>query len=275
MAREGSSTEDQFPFAGGGDFPGDWAELDQIGLIEACRDWIYANTHVAARKSLLLSRDLFAENTKFAFDAFARNEGGYFCFEIALLLHRLYQRLDIESYVIGMGQLDMFTHATVVVPYQGKLVIQDPYLNFTLRWPDESLADYLDICRAAVRGRFPQVVRGPSRERVAHFEDDRGHDGRSWVGATQPRGQFVKLAPAHYRATVTMSVADLVYHTDYKSLLDWFVHRGLSAHACTLYLFPLIMVVGRKIYTKPSDHPTFSALFESCASIRKQAGVCR
>lgn len=213
--------------------------------IDGIRDRVYGTTHVAGTPQFLLNDSLLERGLDQVFAVFEENLGGYYCSGIGRILQRVYQTQGIESYLLSHGVVGKFTHAIVLVPKDGKLIVQDPYLNHTLVWADQSYADYFDICRRALDGDFPQVRYGQTPDRLVHIEDP-SYDG--WIGSSGGRGICRKIDHRHHVLDVAMSVDDMGYHEGYKALMDWFSDRGLPCHPCISLLFPYAIVVGRKLH---------------------------
>lgn len=131
-------------------------DVPDIQAIVRVREWAFRRIDVAggtAAEDRKVPPDAWRWNASEYLRHFDRDELGVWCGGAAWFLLRVYEEFGIESYNYSFGFEDFpATHVVTVVAVDGKLVLQDAYLNEDIRDASGQPVDFIDAL-AFLRGR--------------------------------------------------------------------------------------------------------------------------
>lgn len=77
---------------------------------------------------------------------FESNRGIANCGSTSTIMAKILDENGIRAYTYNFGFLEgRYNHVVVLVPYKGKLIIQDPYISYTLKDNQNNYLDFFDL----------------------------------------------------------------------------------------------------------------------------------
>lgn len=216
-----------------------YATMTPLNKVRALRVYVFQKTPLAAVNDFNIHTKVVNLPLKDAYTAFDANEGGVWCSGTAIMLVRVYKAAGFNAWIYDFGQKDVLTHATTLVEVDGKVYLQDAYLNFEYMDSKGAPIEFLDVVKRVRDGR-PPLVRSQVQTKKAFFTNQ--SNAEEWVGIHKDKMTCTPEARGlECEAPITLSRFLEVFFLMDKTY-DFLEARGWPRQVDYLLLYPMGVV---------------------------------
>lgn len=133
-------------------------DVTELRAANLLRSWTASWIDVSAGVGTLLPGERYAGTADDFYTAFAKDEGGVFCWGAAIVMAKVYREFGFEAWAYAYGTGSAYgtpepptSHALTLVRVNGEVIIEDAYLNYSLVNPNHSplsILETLELLRA-------------------------------------------------------------------------------------------------------------------------------
>ena len=212
-----------------------YEQMTAIEKVRALRLYVYEHTPVGAP---LVHDQVVNAPLSDAYAIFAKG-GGVFCGGTSIMLSRVYKAAGFNSWVYDFGELEApdgdTTHETTLVEVEGKVILQDAYLDFEYVDPEGKQIPFLEVISRTAAGNPPNPRAG-ARNRPWLFSSS----DKSEMYIDHKDAMRCQDAAVGVTCPVTITLSRFL-EVD-SGILDHLEFRGYPRRMEYLMLYPLALI---------------------------------
>ena len=211
-----------------------YEQMTAIEKVRALRLYVYEHTPVGAP---LVHDQVVNAPLSDAYAIFAKG-GGVFCGGTSIMLSRVYKAAGFNSWVYDFGELEApdgdTTHETTLVEVDGKVILQDAYLDFEYVDPEGK--------HSVPRGDFPHRCRQPTKPQSGSAKPTVAFQQQRQIrDVHRPQGRNA-LSDAAVGVTCPVTITLSRFLEVDSGILDHLEFRGYPRRMEYLMLYPLALI---------------------------------